>query len=191
MDRSAFPLRRPVSLVAALLLAGVLAACGTVGDPLADAPYGEEAPIEESNETPGAELPAPTIGGEPAPEDSVGADLEDAVLEGDFRDHDFSGANLKGASFQSGSFAGALFVDADLRHARFNGGDFRGADFSGADLRGAHLAGADLRGANLSGANLFGAYAPGDSLKLEGAVLAGAIWFDGRVCAAGSVGACD
>ncbi|MDF1523705.1 MAG: pentapeptide repeat-containing protein, partial [Trueperaceae bacterium] len=133
MDRSAFPLRRP------LLLVGVLAACGTVADPLTDAPYGDEAPIEEIAETPETapadevpaeepadeapaeepatepaepELDEPTIDGEPAPEDSVGGDLEDAVLDGDFRGHDFTGADLRNATFQGGSFAGAIFVDA-------------------------------------------------------------------------------
>ncbi|MDF1523792.1 MAG: pentapeptide repeat-containing protein, partial [Trueperaceae bacterium] len=70
-------------------------------------------------------------------------------------------------------------------------GDFQGADFSGADLRGAHLAGADLRGADLRGANLEGAFAPGDAVKLDDALLGGAVWIDGRVCGAESVGTCD
>ena len=190
MDRSAFTPRRLLSFVAALLLAGVLAACGTVAEPLAE-PHADETPIEEATEAPETELGAPTIDGAPAPEDSVGADLEDAVLDGDFRGHDFTGADLRNATFQGGSVAGAIFVDADLRGVRFNGGDFRGADFTRADLRGAHLAGADLSGSDLTGANLEGAFAPGDSTKLDGAILDGATWIDGRVCGAESIGTCN
>jgi len=78
------------------------------------------------------------------------------------------------------------------------GADMRGGNLRGFNLTGANLAGANLSGANLSyvsafeadfrGANLTGASVTG--LQLGGADLSEAVWTDGRVCAAGSIGTC-
>lgn len=64
-----------------------------------------------------------------------------------------------------------------------------GADLQGAELLGASLKAADLRYANLTSANLSQADLTG--ADITGARLANAIWPDGRVCAARSVGTCQ
>ena len=56
-------------------------------------------------------------------------------------------------------------------------------------LRESNLAGANLQGANLSHADLHGASVQG--LNLEGARLDQAVWVDGRICGANSIGRCD
>lgn len=68
----------------------------------------------------------------------------------------------------------ALLVGADLRGAELIGSSLKRANLSYADLTRANLAQADLTGANLTAARL------GD-----------AIWIDGRICAADSVGRCN
>lgn len=70
----------------------------------------------------------------------------------------------------------------------WHGCDKSGYVLAGADLRSANLVGARFGGANLSYANLKDARV--DGAVFDGANLAGAIWVDGRVCAAGSVGSC-
>lgn len=67
---------------------------------------------------------------------------------------------------------------AELRSSRLVGANLRGADLTYADMRGADLSFADLREARLGGA------------RLEGASLKGAVWVDGRRCAAEAVGGC-
>lgn len=64
------------------------------------------------------------------------------------------------------------------------GADLRGAELIGASFRRANLSYADLRKANLAQSDLTGA-------KLAGAQLEDAVWVDGRICAAGSVGRCN
>jgi hypothetical protein len=63
------------------------------------------------------------------------------------------------------------------------GVDLRGAELFGAHLKGARLRYADLTRANLERADLTGA-------DLTGARLGEAVWVDGRVCAADSIGMC-
>lgn len=67
--------------------------------------------------------------------------------------------------------------------AQLAGADLRKAELVGTLLRQASLAGSDLRGANLLHADLAGA-------DLVGARLDQAVWVDGRICAAGSLGRC-
>lgn len=66
-----------------------------------------------------------------------------------------------------------LLVGADLNGAELVGTSFKGTNLSHADLRRANLTQARLEGTNLTGAQL------GE-----------AVWTDGRVCAADSIGRC-
>ena len=93
-----------------------------------------------------------------------GASLQGAVLaEGDLRYADLKAADLS---------------YADLRDARLMGADLRAADLTYSDLRGADLSFADLRDARMGGA------------RLDGALLRGALWIDGRVCPDDARGGC-
>jgi uncharacterized protein YjbI with pentapeptide repeats len=79
-------------------------------------------------------------------------------------------------------------VERLLRTKKCPGCDFYRAkldrlDLRGADLKGARLAYATFREATLYAADLEGA-------DLRGTVFDGAIWTDGSVCQAGSVGEC-
>ncbi|AKI02241.1 pentapeptide repeat protein [Hoeflea sp. IMCC20628] len=76
----------------------------------------------------------------------------------------------------------------DKNHAYLTSADLTGADLTGANLYAANLynadlGGADLRRADLTYANLMDAY-------LYGADMTDAIWTDGRLCAANSIGVC-
>lgn len=86
---------------------------------------------------------------------------------------DCTAAARKGVNWSGCTMDGALLVGVDLRAA-----DLLGASLKQANLRYADLARANLLRADLSGADLTGT-------RLDGAV-----WSDGRVCAAGSVGVC-
>ena len=71
--------------------------------------------------------------------------------------------------------------------------NFKGADLSNANLERADLGEAILERANLSGANMKMTDLRVTGLKgarLERAVLDGAIWQDGTICAKGSIGSC-
>ena len=135
-----------------------------------------------------------------------GVDWRRCLLE----QRDFTGAKLAGAVLRDASLTRGILAEADMaridgRNARFVAGDLRGADLSGAnllsadftnaDLTGARLVGADLRRARFFHADLRGAdltRARLDGADLLNAVLDGARWTDGqRICAAGSVGACQ
>lgn len=101
---------------------------------------------------------------------------------------DLSSANLGGAHFNSAELSKANLAYADLTRADLSYANLAGANLQGADLGGANLRYAELRGANLRGADLRAADLSG--ANLGGAQLADAIWLDGTVCGAGSVGAC-
>ncbi len=117
---------------------------------------------------------------------------------------DLTGATLRDASFERTDLSDAILVEVDGRRAKFISATLRKAhldranlvraDFTNADLTGASLAGVDLTmarmfRADLSRADLTGArLASTDLLK---AVLAGAIWIDGKtICAEDSIGQC-
>ncbi len=106
---------------------------------------------------------------------------------------DLQGARIGNAMLRGARLSGALFNGVDLRYADLGGADlsyaeFRNARMKGAGLRGADLTNADLTGADLSYANLEGARLGG--AVLDQARLDNAIWIDGSVCRAGSVGRC-
>jgi hypothetical protein len=108
-----------------------------------------------------------------------GKDLSNARLDnGDFRQSDFHGSKLVGAQL-----AYANFSSADLRYTDLTTARLVGADLRRADLSNSRLDKADLSYANLAGAKLGGA-------SLKETRLGKAIWFDGRVCAPGSIGVC-
>jgi hypothetical protein len=84
------------------------------------------------------------------------------------------------------SFAMLDYADlssADLAYTLLHGASLRGADLRGADLTNSDLSQSDLSFADLRGARLGAAL-------LQGASLHNALWFDGRICAKDSLGAC-
>ncbi|PWS39277.1 pentapeptide repeat-containing protein [Falsiroseomonas bella] len=123
--------------------------------------------------------------------DLSGANLAGAVL----RDTSLQRARLVGANLTGADAFNARFVSSDLTDVDMSGATLREVDFTRAVLRNAKLAGADLRRARLFRADLTGADLTGANLEgadLSHTVLAGVRWTDGqRVCAAGSVGACQ
>lgn len=109
----------------------------------------------------------------------AGADLSNARIDNaDLRGADLHGSVLRGADLAYSNLSDSNLRNADFRRTRMLGAVLRGANLAGARLGGANLAFADLTGANLDGAHL------------DGANLSHAIWPDGRVCRAGSVGGC-
>lgn len=79
----------------------------------------------------------------------------------------------RGVNWQGCDKSDQLLVGVDLRSAELSGVSFRQSNLKYADLTGANLAQADLAGADLTGVRL-----------------GHAVWLDGRVCAADSVGTC-
>ncbi|WP_019624145.1 pentapeptide repeat-containing protein [Thioalkalivibrio thiocyanoxidans] len=109
------------------------------------------------------------------------------------RGADLTGASLYDARLSNARLERAQLMDADLRYTDLDGARLEGADLSdalltGANLRGARLRGARLMGADLRHADLTGADVAG--VQLEGVRLDRAIWIDGRICAADSIGHC-
>jgi len=92
-------------------------------------------------------------------------------------------ANLSNAILQLSNLKGANLMLANLQGAHMHGVNLVNANLSLANLTKANLMDANLSGANLRGANLT------DTLLLK-TKLDNAIWTDGRVCAAGSIGKC-
>lgn len=109
----------------------------------------------------------------------AGADLGAARID----NADLHGAQLRGADLSRANLAYSNLGTADLRYA-----DLRSAILLGTGLRSADLSNAILENADLSYADLRGAKLGGT--RLQGARLGQAIWTDGRVCAAHSVGEC-
>lgn len=115
----------------------------------------------------------------------------------------FDGAALEGADLRAATMRSTRMVGVRLPRASLQGVDLAYADLAGADLSYADLGAATLRGASLQAADLAYARLRQADLSyadLRGAVLGGAdlqaarldhaIWPDGRICAAGSNGAC-
>ncbi|MCG5512141.1 pentapeptide repeat-containing protein [Ectothiorhodospira shaposhnikovii] len=111
--------------------------------------------------------------------DLRGADLSGAVL---------SNADLLAGRLEQVRLVGADLSYADLRQTRLTDSDLSEARLTGAILVEARLIRARLTGADLSYADLRGADLSG--ADLSGANLGRAVWVDGRICAAGSVGTC-
>lgn len=91
---------------------------------------------------------------------------------------DLSGRNLSGLKLVGVNLSKCNLKGADLSNA-----DLERADLEEANLERANLAGANLRMVSLRLSGMLGA-------NLENAILDGAIWQDGRICAKGSAGMC-
>ncbi len=120
--------------------------------------------------------------------------LIDVEAQGlDMHESSFASARLDRANLERTNFSRSIFQLASLKeanlmlsnleHAHLHGVNLRNANLMLANLSGASLFDADLTGANLRGANLVGAI-------LIKARFDQAIWTDGRICAAGSIGEC-
>ena len=109
----------------------------------------------------------------------AGQDLSNGKL----RNTRFTGANLRGAKLAGSDLAYSNLNLANLSYASLERATLTGADMRNADLSSVNLQGADLSYADLTGANLGGA-------EIANAKFDHAIWFDGSVCAAGSLGQC-
>jgi uncharacterized protein YjbI with pentapeptide repeats len=122
--------------------------------------------------------------------------LEGAILDGmDLSDSSYKAVNLKNGSMkhatlvrlnlQTSNVSAARFEHANLSGSTFFAANAVQADFSDATLNGVNFTRADLTGANFRNASH-------DNMTLFiAAKLSGATWFDGRVCAPGSVGVCQ
>ena len=97
---------------------------------------------------------------------------------------DFSAASLASADFAYARIRDSNLSLAVLKQARLTGADLRGTTFAHADLAGADFGFADLSSADLTGAVIDGA-------NFSGAILNAAVWIDGRICGARSVGVCE
>jgi uncharacterized protein YjbI with pentapeptide repeats len=123
------------------------------------------------------------------------ADLHGADLSGqDLTEKSYEGANLEGAKFRGSKLSYVVFHVSDSIGADFSQADLQGATFFTSNIEGGNFSGSNLKGvnftrANLSKANFQGAQIDRTTLFIH-AKLDGAIWTDGRVCAAGSDGAC-
>jgi len=91
---------------------------------------------------------------------------------------DLSGKNLSGLNLVGVNLSKCNLKGADLRNA-----DLERADLEESNLERANLSGANLKMVSLRLSGMIGA-------NLEKAILDGAIWQDGRICAKGSVGMC-
>ena len=91
---------------------------------------------------------------------------------------DLSGKNLSGINLVGVNLSKCNLKGVDLSNA-----DLERADLGESDLERANLVGANLKMASLKLSGMIGA-------NLENAILDGAIWQDGRICAKGSLGMC-
>lgn len=96
---------------------------------------------------------------------------------------DFSGKDLQGRNFDNSDMEEVNFEGANLQGASFKNADLEEANFKNANLKNVNFENADLEEANLQGANIEGA-------NFKNAILEYAIWINGKVCAADSVGSC-
>ncbi len=111
---------------------------------------------------------------------------------------DFSAKNLQNASFNNAELSNTNFHASKLSHTLFKYAELIGADLSRAkldhaDLTGANLSGAKLDRTDFSFANLSYAdlsKAKAKNIKLKQTQLSKTIWFNGQVCAQGSIGKC-
>ena len=116
-------------------------------------------------------------------------------LEGiDASRKDMQQANLKNANLTGASLRRTNLSNAELSYVILSVADLRGANLTnskmlGANFRNADLTGVDFTSSNLSYANFTGAILLNANFK--NANLEKAIWFDGSMCAAGSIGQCN
>lgn len=110
-----------------------------------------------------------------------------------FAGMDLSGSSLKGTKLNGADFSRTRLDASDLSYASLFHAQMIQSSLQNAVLKGANLRQADLRSANLQGADL--SYSELVGTRLEGATLIGArfdhaLWVNGQVCLAGSIGAC-
>lgn len=91
---------------------------------------------------------------------------------------DFSGRNLSGLHLVGLDLSGCNFRGADLSNGDLERADLDEAVLERADLSGTNMKMTDLRLTGMKGA------------RLERAVLDGALWQDGTICAKNSIGYC-
>lgn len=91
---------------------------------------------------------------------------------------DLSGKNLSGLQLIGVNMSKCNMKGVDLSHANLERADLGESNLERSDLTGANLKMVNLRLSGMTGANL------------ERAILDGAIWKDGMVCAINSVGQC-
>ena len=91
--------------------------------------------------------------------------------------------DLTGANFEKAELDGVNFENANLTGANFKGADIERSNFKNANLTNADFEDADLEEANLQGAIIKGTNFKNTELEY-------AIWVNGKVCGAGSIGAC-
>jgi len=100
----------------------------------------------------------------------------------------FNAAVLQGANLFGCNLSGADLAYADLSRSNLSFADLQRATMKGANLRNADLSQANLENTDLSYANL--QHATVKDASFNGTDLSHAIWLDGRTCLPGSVGAC-
>ncbi|MCU7833733.1 MAG: pentapeptide repeat-containing protein [gamma proteobacterium symbiont of Taylorina sp.] len=106
-----------------------------------------------------------------------------SLKEASFKNTLLQNSHFKQSSLQNSQFDYANLSNADLSHANFTQASLKAVDLSNTILTATIFTKADMSYANLTGAK-------GSKVKFSGANLSNAIWFDGRICAKGSVGQC-
>ena len=113
-----------------------------------------------------------------------GMDIPSASLNGaNLRNSDLTLSNMMGADLQQADLRYADLRLSNLSYTLLQQANLKGANLQQADLSYSNLAESDLSFANLRDAKLGGS-------DLSNVKLDKAIWIDGRVCAAGSIGNC-
>lgn len=91
-------------------------------------------------------------------------------------------------NFSGKNLSGLRLIGFDLTKCNLKGADLSNADLERADLEESNLELADLSGAKMKMSDLRITGLKG--AKLDRAILDGAIWQDGTICAKGSIGLC-
>ena len=138
--------------------------------------------------------PAPVISADCSASAQPGVDWSGCNKQGVVLSvRDLTGSLWAAGRFNEANFMGSKLDNSDLSYANFTRANFQRASMQRVYLKGAVLDQADLQGANLAGSDLSYAELTGALLtdaKLNGARFDHAIWVNGEVCLAGSVGEC-
>lgn len=122
--------------------------------------------------------------------DLTGSNLAGALLNGaNLTGGAGSPASLMGTNLTSASVTDVFLARADLLGANLSNANFSRSVLTRANLRATNLSNTVFIDADLSGADLTGAGI--STTNWKGANLSEAIWTDGRICAKGSIGACN
>ena len=92
-----------------------------------------------------------------------------------------------------GTFSESSFIRANLYEGNLQGANLEKSNFTSSNLTRVNFTGATLLGVNFTNANLMEANFNDSNIndaKFEGANLNKAIWTDGKICAAESIGIC-